>query len=90
MNIIIYAGLNKVCSQKIHQQDWTYFCRLGHQLKGNAASFGFEDLAVIAERMETWATNQDSRRLEETLEEFSLWILKNPALQDSNESILLR
>ncbi|MFN8790253.1 MAG: Hpt domain-containing protein [Bdellovibrionales bacterium] len=80
----------KTCSQKIHQQDWAYFCRLGHQLKGNAASYGFEDLAGIAERMETGATHQDSRRLEEALEEFRSWILKNPAIQDSSESLLLR
>lgn len=48
---------------------------VGHQIKGNASSFGFDDLVAIGERMEKiTATNQDvdGPRL---LAEFWTWIL---------------
>ncbi len=71
----------KDCFQKLHQSDWFYFTHLGHQLKGNAASYGYEDLAQIAERMEALAKEKDGTKLFDTLNEFRMWTLKNSRFQ---------
>lgn len=68
----------KDCVQKLNQSDWSYFTNLGHQLKGNAPSYGYDDLAVIAEKMEALAKEKDSARLGEAINEFKVWILNNP------------
>ena len=62
------------CISKLTNLDWAYFERLGHQLKGNAPSFGYDELQEIALRIETHAKKRDRFNLEATLEEFRSWV----------------
>ncbi len=55
------------------------FKRLGHQMKGNASSFGFNDLAVLAEKLETVSIKDNSLAAEKLLGEFKTWIIKKEA-----------
>jgi HPt (histidine-containing phosphotransfer) domain-containing protein len=53
------------------------FKRIGHQIKGNAPSFGFDDLAEIAKKMET-VTDRDLNSVgSDVVEKFKKWIDEN-------------
>jgi HPt (histidine-containing phosphotransfer) domain-containing protein len=55
------------------------FKMVGHQIKGNATSFGFDDLVSIGERMEKMSTANGSKFADEAplvLSDFWSWILK--------------
>lgn len=67
------------CAQKLQSSDWAYFAQLGHQLKGNAPSYGYDDLAVIAERIETHAKERNTEALNAVIQEFEDWAQKNSA-----------
>lgn len=55
------------------------FKRLGHQMKGNASSFGFNDLATLAEKLEQVSVKPGSLEAEKLLGEFKTWIIKKEA-----------
>jgi len=54
------------------------FKRLGHQMKGNASSFGFNDLATLAEKLEKLGA-KDAHTAEKLLGEFKSWIITKEA-----------
>jgi len=42
----------KNCQEALSNKDFDFLSRLGHQLKGNAATYGFEQLGLLAIRLE--------------------------------------
>lgn len=62
------------CFSKLDVCDWGYFERLGHQLKGNAPNFGYEDLSEIAFQIEASALDKDLSKLEGSVRAFQNWI----------------
>lgn len=52
------------------------FKRIGHQIRGNAASFGFEDLADIGTRMEDLDSSTLAAEGHEILAHLNTWIAK--------------
>jgi len=65
-------------AEALAKGDLEPFVRIGHQLKGNAATFGYESLAVVGARMEELAQQGDKAGLAECLEEFRKWVGENP------------
>lgn len=49
------------------------FKRIGHQLKGNAASFGYSDLEKVAIQIEAAGEHQDLHEASKQLELFQKW-----------------
>lgn len=49
------------------------FKRIGHQLKGNAASFGYFDLEKIAVALEKAGLNSDDSEARQQLQLFESW-----------------
>ncbi len=66
----------KDCSAKLLDPDWDYFERLGHQLKGNAASYGYVDLGSIAFEIEQSALNKNFSKLKNDVNAFKNWVLQ--------------
>lgn len=66
----------EVCSLRLLKLDWAYFESLGHQLKGNAASYGFVELGSIAMEIERAALNKDFSQLKICVKAFQNWVLK--------------
>lgn len=64
------------CIEALAKSDFDTFIRIGHQLKGNAASFGYDDLGVIATDLEKAAKNQDLTQIKTLMEKFDNF-LKN-------------
>lgn len=52
------------------------FKRVGHQLKGNAASFGYSDLEKIAIQLEAAGMKQDRREALQQVDLFEQWYTK--------------
>lgn len=50
------------------------FKRVGHQLKGNAASFGYSDLEKVAIQLEAAGERQDLHEASRQLELFTQWL----------------
>lgn len=64
------------CVDALVKNDFETFLRIGHQLKGNAASFGYDDLGIIAAELEKAAKTQDLVQIRNQLEKFNEF-LKN-------------
>ncbi len=58
------------CLNAFIKSDFETFLRIGHQLKGNAASFGFGDLGVIAADMEQAAKIRDLPQIKIIVDKF--------------------
>jgi HPt (histidine-containing phosphotransfer) domain-containing protein len=54
------------------------FCRVGHQLKGNAASFGYAELEKIGIQLEQIGLAEDSSGAKRTLELLQSWLDSQP------------
>jgi HPt (histidine-containing phosphotransfer) domain-containing protein len=55
-------------------KNYHFFEVLGHQMKGNATSFGFEPLEPLATRFESAAKVQDTETLHKLLGELKLFL----------------
>lgn len=64
----------QVCEQALQKKDFESIARVGHQIKGNAASFGFNDLGTIAIDMETSALKHDEENLYKVMNRFSQFL----------------
>ena len=51
--------------------------KIGHQLKGNAATFGFPEFSEIGQGLEKAAQERDQSRAMEVIEKFDLMVEKN-------------
>jgi len=64
------AALEKAFAQK----EWETFCRVGHQLKGNAATFEFFDLETLGIELEKAGETKNEKEAERLLSAFGKWI----------------
>jgi HPt (histidine-containing phosphotransfer) domain-containing protein len=56
------------------------FVRVGHQLKGNALTFGYEELAEVGARMEEAALAENWAEARACLSSLKEWLEKQPKL----------
>ena len=61
-------------AEALQKNDFETFKKLGHQIKGNASSFGFEDLAEIGKRMNQVNEESFSAEGEKLLDDFRSWL----------------
>lgn len=61
----------ETCQKAIAENDFEVLARVGHQIKGNAATFGFDDLSAIAIQMEEGALKKDTQKLSSVMKDFS-------------------
>lgn len=59
------------CQKAIKENNFEVLARVGHQIKGNASTFGFDDLSTIAIQMEEGALQKDSQKLTTVMKQFS-------------------
>lgn len=56
--------------EAISKQDYSFLERLGHQVKGNAVTFGFDELTNIAVAIEQAAKAKNITQLQGLVEQF--------------------
>lgn len=62
------------CLSSLRKHSYEDIERVGHQLKGNGATFGHPELSTIGKKLEQAAQVQDLENLEIALKEFSQWV----------------
>jgi len=62
------------CKKALEQRDFDVLARVGHQIKGNASTFGYEELGEIAISMEEQALAKNSEKLSQVLAQFSKFL----------------
>jgi len=66
----------EVLRSALRTQTLDEFERIGHQLKGNASSFGYSDLERVAIQMEMAGENKDMAEASRQLTLFEKWFEK--------------
>ena len=64
----------EACLYNLEKKNFSELEKVGHQLKGNASTFGHEDLTSISSELELAAATRDIAQLEFALENFSTWV----------------
>lgn len=64
----------ETCLLCLEKENFTELEKVGHQLKGNAVTFGYSELSEIGSHMEKAAARKDVDEIERALEEFSSWV----------------
>ena len=64
----------KECLHSLKRHQYKKIEKVGHQLKGNGATFGHPELSSIGKKLEVAAQEQDIETLEDSLKEFSQWV----------------
>lgn len=64
----------ETCLLCLQDQNFSELEKVGHQLKGNGVTFGYEDLSQLGNELEAAARKKDVKVLEKTLKDFSHWV----------------
>lgn len=64
------------CQKAIQEKDFEVLARVGHQIKGNAATFGFDDLSTVAIEMEQGALKKDIDKLSSVMKKFAEFLAR--------------
>lgn len=70
------------CRAALQSGDLFFIERVGHQIKGNALTFGFEDLAPIGIAMELLAKQKDLVNLRPVIDQFESFLKTVVASKD--------
>lgn len=62
------------CMASLANKQFDEIERVGHQLKGNGATFGHPELSSIGKKLEQAAQVHNIEELETALKEFSQWV----------------
>ena len=62
------------CQHFLKAREFKEIEKIGHQLKGNGATFGFPEVSEIGSTLERSAAKSDSREIEQALNAFSDWL----------------
>lgn len=62
------------CNKALQQRDFDFLSRVAHQIKGNASTFGYDDLSGIAIRLEEFAHSKDTENIAKALAQFSQFL----------------
>lgn len=68
------------CKHYLNEFNFQEIVKVGHQLKGNGATFGYGKLSELGSRLEAAAKKRDEDALKKILEEFSEWVDENHLL----------
>ncbi len=62
------------CIHSLETRNFVVIQRVGHQLKGNGATFGHPELSLIGNKLESAAVLKDLSNLDKALKEFATWL----------------
>ncbi len=59
------------CQEALTKEDFHFLERIGHQIKGNAVTFGFDELTNVAVAIEIAAKAKDLHQLKDLVAKFT-------------------
>ena len=63
------------CRKALAEEDFTTLARVGHQVKGKATTFGFDELSTIAIDLEDFALKKDVNGLNKVISRFTQFLV---------------
>ena len=66
----------KECLEALSKKDNQVLQRVGHQLRGNALTFGFAPLGEIGERLESASVELNWQKMEEAVQQIQTYLAK--------------
>lgn len=69
----------ELCLRAFVSDDFIFLEKIGHQLKGNAMTFGFQELSLIGAELEEASRARDPKKLKQTLDQLSRWLSQGPS-----------
>lgn len=70
----------KVARESLNCLDFSALETIGHNLKGNGVSFGFPELSLLGEALETSAKSTNLGKAQECLDQLERWLEKTNQL----------
>jgi len=67
-----------ILKNALQSNDYSQIQHIAHQIKGNAATFGFAELGEHAKSLESLAINKDSEALSNEISWFEKWVASHP------------
>ena len=67
----------KACLVSLEKKSFDEIEKVGHQLKGNAETFGHPELSTIGEHLEESARSQNLEKLKQSILELARWISRS-------------
>lgn len=64
----------KVCLLALDRKNFPELEKIGHQLKGNASTFGHPELSLIGNKLEKSSKKREISLIEESIKELSRWL----------------
>lgn len=64
----------QVCRKNLRSHHFEDLEKLGHRLKGNGLTFGYQELSDIGSRLELAALQENVAELEQAIHDFELWL----------------
>lgn len=64
------------CKKALQEKDFEILARVAHQIKGNASTFGYDELSEIAVELEKMALAKNSEKLIQVLSRFSQFLYR--------------
>lgn len=62
------------CLNSLAEKNFAELEKIGHQMKGSAATFGHPELSELGKKLEQAAFYRDLGQLDEVIKDFSSWL----------------
>ncbi len=62
------------CLMSFQEHNFSALEKVGHQLKGNGLTFGYQELSHIGAQLELAAAYKNEAELEKAINDFSSWV----------------
>lgn len=62
------------CLFNFQEHNFSELEKVGHQLKGNGLTFGYQELSLIGSQLESAAAYKDEAKLQKAINDFSYWV----------------
>jgi HPt (histidine-containing phosphotransfer) domain-containing protein len=71
----------KICEQALLDKNFEFLSHHGHQIKGNAATYGFDKLGELGAQLEIHSKQENESEIKVILEQYKLYIINIPLIK---------
>lgn len=65
------------CLMNFQEHNFSALEKVGHQLKGNGLTFGYQELSRIGSQLESAAAYKNEAELQKAINDFSCWVAQH-------------
>jgi HPt (histidine-containing phosphotransfer) domain-containing protein len=73
-------------AQALHARDYEAIRTVGHQMKGEGGTFGFDAISIFGANLEQAASREDDQTVRKTMEDLISYLKRVQVVHDHNEA----